>query len=216
MSTVSTKDRILDAAEILFARDGYHSTSLRTLTQEANANLAAVNYHFGSKEALVEALMKRRLEPLNRQRLECLDEVLAMARKEQRRAHAIDILRAFVEPTLNFSESGTGPRHFIMLIGRILVEPDDSLRSMFLQHIRPLFARFYAALCEAIPEIPARTIYMRLQFIIGVVSHAMCGIERLTGKAREFPLPEGIAPISGSQELCNMILDFVQHGLEDP
>ena len=68
-----TKDRILDAAERLFADKGYSATSLRDITQEAEVNLAAVNYHFGSKEALLTALLERRLDPVNRKRLELLD-----------------------------------------------------------------------------------------------------------------------------------------------
>jgi len=212
--TTSTKDRILDAAEILFASEGFHCTSLRTLTRTAGVNLAAVNYHFGSKEALVEALMERRLESLNRQREEYLAQELDKARQEGRRPEASQVLRALIEPTLNFSESGQGPRHFVAFIGRILVEPDDALRSMFLQRVRPLFRTFYAALREALPHIPPKLVFMRLQLIIGMVSHAMCGIDRFTGKAREFSLPEGVTPIANTQELCNMILDFVLPGME--
>jgi len=216
MPKPATKDRILDAAEILFASDGYHCTSLRTLTTEAEANLAAVNYHFGSKEALVEALLERRLQPLNRQRLERLNHVLEAARQKQQRPDAKEILRAFIEPTLNFVESGKGPRHFVAFIGRIMMEPDDSLRTMFLQRVRPLFDSFYTALREALPEVPQQAIYMRLQMIIGMFSHAMCGFERFAGKAREFPLPPGVTPAHNTQELCDMMLAFVLPGLEKP
>ncbi len=68
MSQTDTKTRIMDAAEQLFARDGFHSTSLRGLTELANVNLAAVNYHFGSKEGLLQAVFARRLLPLNKLR----------------------------------------------------------------------------------------------------------------------------------------------------
>lgn len=216
MSKPATKDRILDAAEILFASDGYHCTSLRTLTTEAEANLAAVNYHFGSKEALVEALLERRLQPLNQQRLEHLESALEAARRKQQRPDAAEILRAFIEPTLNFVESGKGPRHFVAFIGRILMEPDDGLRTMFLQRVRPLFGHFYTALCEALPEVPQQAVFMRLQMTIGMLSHTMCGIDRFTGKAREFPLPPDVEPASSTQELCDMMLDFVLPGLEKP
>ena len=70
----STKDRILDAAEGLFAQQGFSATSLRAITAQAGVNLAAVNYHFGSKDGLLEAVFVRRLGPLNDERLALLDE----------------------------------------------------------------------------------------------------------------------------------------------
>ncbi|MCK5341339.1 MAG: helix-turn-helix transcriptional regulator, partial [Desulfobulbaceae bacterium] len=70
MSKPDTKHRILDAAERLFADKGYHNTSLRNITSAAKANLASVNYHFGSKEALISEVMDRRLAPINKIRTE--------------------------------------------------------------------------------------------------------------------------------------------------
>src|SRR5271166_1991773 len=76
---MTTKDRILDAAERLFARDGIEATSLRTITAEAGANLAAVNYHFQSKDALVKSVVARRVCPVNERRLALLDACEAAA-----------------------------------------------------------------------------------------------------------------------------------------
>src|SRR5690606_36644825 len=75
----STREAILDSAEALFARQGHDGTSMRQITSEAGVNLAAVNYHFGSKEALVQAVLKRRLAVLNHERLRLLDEREARA-----------------------------------------------------------------------------------------------------------------------------------------
>jgi len=216
MLPASTKDRILDAAEILFASEGYHCTSLRALTREAGVNLAAVSYHFGSKEALVEALLERRLHPLNRERERRLDQVLENARNAGTLPDVGEILRAFLEPTLSFRESGRGPRHFVTFIGRILIEPDDILRRLFLQRIRPLFGRFYLAMRSALPQVSAQQVFMRLQLTLGMVSHAMCSIERFSGKAPEFPLPEGVTPVASGQELCELIVAFARPGLERP
>jgi len=84
MSLSDTKERILDSAEYFFARKGFHNTSLRAITGRAGVNLAAVNYHFGSKEALLEAVFERRLVPLNRVRRQNLEVVRETARKEGR------------------------------------------------------------------------------------------------------------------------------------
>ena len=94
-----TKIRILDAAESLFAEHGFAATSLRAITRHANVNLAAVHYHFGSKEGLVEAVFSRRLGPLNQERLELLDAV------EARGGELEDVLRALIGPALRLSRA---------------------------------------------------------------------------------------------------------------
>ncbi len=158
----------------------------------------------------------RRLRPLNRLRQERLDAVLQRAAAQNARPAVGDILRAFIEPTLTFRESGPGPRHFITLIGRILVEPDDRLRTLFLQQIRPLFTNFYTALRSALPQVSGQQVYMRLLLTIGMVSNAMCGLERFTGKSRDFQLPEGVDPVADTRQLGDMILALVQPGWEQP
>src|SRR6186713_1424983 len=69
---VATKGRILDAAEALFMEHGFEATSLRLITAAAAVNLAAVNYHFGSKEELFQAVLTRRLDPMNQERIDLL------------------------------------------------------------------------------------------------------------------------------------------------
>ena len=76
---MNTKTRLLDTAERLFAHHGIEATSLRTITAEAGVNLAAVNYHFQSKEALMHAVIARRLDPINQRRLAMLDAYEAEA-----------------------------------------------------------------------------------------------------------------------------------------
>ena len=81
MAQSDTKTRILDGAEQMFAREGFHNTSLRALTDLAEANLASVNYHFGSKEALLQTVIERRLLPLNIIRQEKIEKILAVAQE---------------------------------------------------------------------------------------------------------------------------------------
>jgi len=91
-----TKERILDAAERLFADHGFPATSMRDITQEAGVNLAAVNYHFGSKEALMIAVLDRSTAPVNRARLEQLDALEAAAGDAP--VETEQIVRAFLTP----------------------------------------------------------------------------------------------------------------------
>ncbi len=102
ITQTNTKQRILDAAESLFAIKGFRGTSLRAITGRANVNLAAVNYHFGSKTALLEEAIKRKIQPLNQIRRKRLEEVRKKARKKGKKPEVKAVLMAFIEPTLIF------------------------------------------------------------------------------------------------------------------
>src|SRR3989440_11861442 len=105
-----TRIRILDAAEELFMQHGFEGTSMRLLTTKAGVNLAAVNYHFGSKDALIEAVFRRRLDPMNAARIAALDELEKLPR-----APAPDaIIRAFIGQSLRMIEdTKNGGGHFL-------------------------------------------------------------------------------------------------------
>lgn len=176
MNTVpplSTKIKILDTAERLFSLSGYHSTSLRKITGEAKVNLAAVNYHFGSKESLLEAVIERRLTPLNKTRMEMLASVRETARLEKRPPAVRDIMNAFIEPTLRFRESGQGAAHFTALLGRAMVEPDDTVKKRFLKLMNPFIEMMLDSLGRAKPNLPKDVLVKRFHFAIGSLFFTM-------------------------------------------
>jgi AcrR family transcriptional regulator len=208
MSQPDTKQRLLDAAEHLFARDGFHCTSLRALTTEAGTNLAAVNYHFGSKEALIEAVFERRLIPLNTARRERLEAVREAARRQGVRPSVQETLRAFIEPTLEFRDIGPGARDFVILVGRALGEADGSLRGLFFRLMEPVLLLLFETLCDALPELPRTTIYWRLYFTMGAMAQVMCVCDS------HLPQPEGVAMVSDSQEMLQLLLPFITSGME--
>src|ERR1043165_3486317 len=116
-----TRTRILDAAEELFMQHGFEGTSMRLLTTQAGVNLAAVNYHFGSKDALIEAVFRRRLDPINAARIAELDRLEKEARERNPaapvRLAAEAVIRAFVGPSLRLMEDAKGGgRNFIRLL----------------------------------------------------------------------------------------------------
>lgn len=205
-----TKTRILDCAEELFARDGFHNTSLRGLTALADVNLASVNYHFGCKEALLEAVIERRLLPLNQVRSDKIAAVLTTARQQQKPPAVRELLRAFVAPTLEFRNSSPGARAFIALIGRSLSEPDATVRQCFMERVMPLFQYLQQALSSALPQLPPAILLTRLHFVIGSMSHVMCNGEQPVTEEDllELPLPQ--------EELIEQLLNFVCAGLEAP
>lgn len=208
MSRPDTKQRILDSAEHLFARDGYHATSLRSITAVATVNLAAVNYHFGSKEALLEAVIVRRLKPLNEIRLGQLEALLQKANQAEEVPTCRDILRTFVEPTLHLRQQGSDAEDFVALIGRILAEPRGVAMSIFMHHMEPLMVRLFQALALSLPEVSHQTLFWRLHFVIGSLSHIMRCHERHS------IVPEDISTDMHVDDLVELFLDFAAAGME--
>jgi AcrR family transcriptional regulator len=169
---VDTKSRILDAAEKLFGSNGFEATSLRDITTQADVNLAAVNYHFQSKDSLIDAVIARRIEPVNQKRFEMLDEAGERPTLEQ-------ILAAFLSPVLKIPAEVAAP-----LMGRILSNPDLFVDRVFNKHLAPVSQRFVAALSEALPDLPRADLLWRLQFSVGVMTHTMLWgqiIPKITG-----------------------------------
>jgi len=172
-SETDTKERLLDAAEALFARHGCHATSVRAITREAGANLAAVGYHFGSKEALIQAVIDRRLAPLNEARLTGLEAVVSAAAAEARRPRVDALLRAFIEPTIHFRTRDPKERDFIAFVARLVHEPEPGARDHFFGRMRPVFERFLPALCAALPEVAPEVVQWRFHFCIGAMAHTL-------------------------------------------
>lgn len=204
----STKERLLDAAERLFASEGYHCTSLRKITAAAGVNLAAVNYHFGSKEALVEAVFERRLTPLNAERMQRLEKVRAAAGAAGRPPAVRDALLAVIEPTLSFRDTDPGARPFLLLVGRAMTEPDAAVRSIFFRMIGPLFALLFGMLCEAQPNLSRHEVFWRLNFALGAMA-------RCTFMPDIFPeVPEGVQLQMSTDQQIDMLIRFVVAGME--
>jgi AcrR family transcriptional regulator len=204
----ATKLRILDAAEELFARDGYAATSLRRVTELAGVNLAGVNYHFGSKEGLLEAVIARRIVPVNALRKAQLDAALAAAAQQGVRPEPRAVWRAMVEPTLRLREPGSGAEHFIALVGRVLANSPGPAREIFLRHMLPLMYEFFTALQQALPGISKSVLYWRIHFAIGALSHLM----RCNEQGAQ--LPPGVEPVADAETLITLLLDFTTAGLE--
>ncbi len=168
----NTKERILNVAERLFADRGFPATSLRDLTSEAGVNIASVNYHFGSKEALLAAVLERRLRPVNARRLELLDAIESAAGSGAPNAEAV--IRAFLSPPFQKrQEWGAGGDHFLRLMGRIHSETNEEFRATFFQQFERVFRRFGQALQRALPHLDAADIGWRMLFLVGSMAFTM-------------------------------------------
>ncbi len=165
---IDTKEKLLDTAERLFGEKGYDATSLRQIIGEAGANLAAIHYHFGSKQELLDELIMRRAEPVNRERLAMLEEVESRAGDGPPAIE--DVLGAFLFPVAR--AAGQHPQ-FVRLMGRI--QSEGLLLPAVQRNFQPIITRFLAALRRALPGLPEDEFQWRVHFMIGAMSHTMCG-----------------------------------------
>jgi AcrR family transcriptional regulator len=169
-----TRERILRAAEALFMERGFADTSLRMITARAEVNLAAVNYHFGSKEALIREVFQRHLGPLNAARLAYLDRLEAQAQGQPLSPERI--VEAIVTPVLQVSRDPVkGGARFLRLLGRALSEGTDALQGLLPAHYREVVVRFKAALVRALPDVPETEIVWRMHFMFGAMAYALAG-----------------------------------------
>jgi AcrR family transcriptional regulator len=168
----STEQRILDAAEGLFAQHGFAGTSLRMITTQAGVNLAAVNYHFGSKEALLRATLDRIVGPVNRERLAMLERAEAAAGNNPPSIEAV--LEAFIAPDLRMMRD-LGDRGALLFrfLGRSHTEPSELVQSLIRAQFTALAQQFLNALQRALPQLPKHELYWRLHCVVGVITYLM-------------------------------------------
>jgi AcrR family transcriptional regulator len=202
-----TKERILDAAERLFADWGFAATSLRNITGEAGVNLAAVNYHFGSKDALIVAVFERRLEPLNRERLDLLDAAEKRAGDEGPPIE--EIVEAFIGPPLRASrDPQRGGLTFMRLLGHAMNQPKAQIRRQLAGQFREIAERFRVAVGRAFPELPDDEVLWRLLFMVGTMAHTMAMADELC------ELSEGLCDPTDVDALIARMVPFIVGGLQ--
>lgn len=210
MSQCDTKTKILDCAEQMFADKGYGNTSMRALAAKAGVNLASANYHFGSKDKLLQAVIERRIVPLNQIRKQRLDVVMGRAHQQNSPPTATDLVNAFFEPTFEFRNSCPGARAFVSLVSRSLSEPDTSVRSCFLAAVRPNINQLFEYLQIALPHIPTEILKARLQLSVGTMSYA------LSMNVSEELTAQEMSVVDINQPLINEVLKYILAGLEAP
>lgn len=164
-----TRERLLDVSEELFAEKGIAGTSLRVLTQTAGVNLAAVHYHFGSKDGLVDAVLERRAKALNRERLADLARIEATSSEGP--PGVGEILTAFVVPGARALEALQDRRALLArLRGRIEAEPPEVVEALVRKHFGPVCAHFTEALQRALPLLSKEVVAERFRFCLATLS----------------------------------------------
>lgn len=180
----ATRERILDAAEKLFAERGFYGVSVRDVTGAAEVDVALVAYHFGSKQGLLDAVLLRRAAELNEERLALLDAVLA---KGGRHPPSLEeIIDAFTRPLLDRSSRGSpGWKSYFALIAEINNSPEFG-GVLMTRYFDPVVQRFIAAIRRALPGCEDRDLYWAYHFLSGALTltFAETGrIDKLSGGA---------------------------------
>jgi len=175
---LDTRARILDIAEHQFMAHGYEGTSMRMITSAAEVNLAAVNYHFGSKEGLLREVFHRRLSWLNSERLAALDALEEQANGAPLKPS--QVLEAFFGTLLRIGEDeALGGMTFLRLLGRTLTDPAEFIKTFFAKEYAEVIERYKLALFRAVPDVPKAEIVWRLHFMLGAMSYAIAGTDIL-------------------------------------
>lgn len=158
----------MDTAERLFGEFGYSATSLRQIIAEAGVNLAAIHYHFGSKEELLDEVILRKATPVNAERMARLDAL--------KQPTVQGVLEAFLLP---MADAADRDPQFVKLMGRLLSE--GLLQDMVKRHFQHVVARVFGALRAALPELSDEDFLWRVHFMMGAMAHTMSGQPDLTG-----------------------------------
>ncbi len=205
---MSTKNKILDAAESLFAEKGFNGTSLREITSRAEVNLAAVNYHFGSKKELIKAVMSRYMNELSPK----LEASLQLVKDSEEQPTLVEVFSAFIEPLLSlneFKENGTS--NFLQLLGRGYTDSQGFLRWFLTTEYPNVISFFVDAVHKAYPELTTEEMFWRLHFTMGTVVFTMSSSEALIDIAHsDFDKTLGIA------EVIQKVIPYVAAGVAAP
>lgn len=199
----ATKAQVLSAAERLFALQGFQNVSVRDITAEAGVNLASVNYHFGSKDALLFEIFRRRTSELNRERARMLHEA---ADRHGGKPPIREILRAYFEPALRWSSPESGRGVSVQFIIRARSEGTEQIREVLRSDVSHL-KRFSEALMAARPDLPPEDVYWRLHFCLGMLHN-----NRFAEFDRLHALSEGRTREGDIDALLTRMLDFAEAG----
>jgi AcrR family transcriptional regulator len=207
-----TRRRILDAAEELFMQHGFEGTSMRMVTGLAEVNLAAVNYHFGSKEELMQAVLRRRLEVINRERTRLLDEAETKAGGEPLKPSVI--IDCFFGTLLRVAaDQKAGGGTFLRLLGRTVTDPSHFIRTFMATEYADVLERYKQAMFRSLPHVPKAEIVWRFHFMLGATSYAIAGTDTLH-LVTDWQLEEGA--VEQDKHLLPRLMSFMLGGLRAP
>ncbi len=202
---MNTRERILETAEQLFAECGFEATTLRHITREAGVNLAAVNYHFGSKEGLLKELLNNRIVPMNANRRALLEKYRFQS------SHGVAplerIYEAFLRPFFNIgAPGGDSDGLFLRMLGRISSEKPGFMEDLYQEHFKDIQELFVEAIGEARPELEREELYWKFHFALSLMLTSMTQRQRLKFSSQGYCNPDDI------ESLIEHLINFICAG----
>ena len=170
-----TRSQIIDVAEGLFAEYGFAGVSLRTIVMKAGVNLAAIHYHFGTKEALFQTIFERRARPLANERMRRLRELQTDGTPSLEA-----VLEAFLAPSLLYATGvNSGGQTFARLRARLIAENSALARRLQAEYFNESSRGFLTVLAKILPELPIEDLYWRFNFLLGSMVYMMADVKRI-------------------------------------
>ena len=204
MTVLSTKERILNTTEKIISEKGFSSISLRTISNEAKTNLAAVNYHFGNKEKLIEMMLERRLNNLFQLRINLLDKLESGSSEP---CNIKQVLEAFIAPAITMSnDNHQGGKRFMQVLARAYAEKSEYLHTLLSKRYANVIKRFAIAIQRACPHLADQVIFWRFHFIMGSLIYVMA----------DFGASSRSNDLSDTEYFnacCNELIDFAVNSL---
>ncbi|SDT99564.1 TetR/AcrR family transcriptional regulator [Halopseudomonas salegens] len=206
MAQSETVERILDAAEQLFAEKGFAETSLRLITSKAGVNLAAVNYHFGSKKALIQAVFVRFLNPF----VSSLEQELNRRGQSHEEAPGLEeLLDMLVRQALLVKpRSGNDLSTFMRLLGLAFSQSQGHLRKYLGEVYGGVFQRYMGLVHQAAPDLPAQELFWRVHFMLGSAAFTMSSMKALRAIAEA-----ELGSHTGIDQVLQMMVPFLAAGM---
>jgi AcrR family transcriptional regulator len=171
----TTKDKILDAAERLFADHGFSETSLRMITAKADVNLASVNYHFGSKKTLIQAVFERFMEKFTADLSNEMNQIASA-----KALTVLDVLSTLIKPISKLEELRPhGAGVFMNLLGRAYAETQGHIRRFALERYSDVLNQFTFLLHQTSPHLHKQEMFWRLHFMLGSFIFTLAGHKAL-------------------------------------
>lgn len=203
----ATRERLLAAAEQLFASRGFDGTSTRALVEEAGVDIAMIVYHFGSKLGLYREILLRRAERVNEVRLAELDAVLGA--REQGTPDLAAVVRALVGTNIRLrTDPSLGGLPVARLFARELIDPDQAGRHTIAEMFGKAAQRFIAAIGLALPHASQESIYWAYHFAISAMVQTMANVSTLED------LSGGVCDMSDSERVIDHLVPFVVEGIK--
>jgi AcrR family transcriptional regulator len=213
MAQTDTVTRILDTAEVLFAERGFAETSLRNITSRARVNLAAVNYHFGSKKSLIQAVFARYLDPFTERFHGALDDL--ETRYAGRTIPLEELLETMARTVLEVPAERHSLKVFMRLLGLAYSQAQGHLRRYIQEQYGGVFTRFTDLVRQATPELPDAERFWRLHFVLGTVIFTLSGLDALRDIA-EKDFDEHVSVRDLIRRLRPVVVSAMQAPLPEP